>query len=117
MLTVETQSREASVWVVSLSGRLMIGAEGQRVETIAGQLFRAGARCVAIDLAGVTHLDSTGIGYLVAAMNHAMAAGGRMPMAAATAKTREAFRLTRLDSVFQFFDTVDAAIQASREEG
>jgi len=117
VLTVETQSREAGVWVVSLSGRLMIGAEGRRVETIAGQLFREGARCVVIDLAGITHLDSTGIGYLVAAMNHAMAAGGRMPMAAAAGKVREAFRLTRLDSVFQFFDTAEAAIQASREQG
>lgn len=116
MLTVESQLREAGVWVLSVSGRLMIGAEGQRVETIAGQLFREGARCVVIDLAGVTHLDSTGIGYLVAAMNHSMAAEGQMPMAAATPKIREAFRLTRLDSVFQFFNTVDEAIQASREQ-
>lgn len=116
MLTVESQLREEGVWVVSVAGRLTIGAEGQRVETVTGQLFREGARCVVIDLAGVTHLDSTGIGYLVAAMNHAMGAGGQMPMAAATAKIREAFRLTRLDSVFQFFDTVDAAIAASREQ-
>lgn len=116
MLTIESHLRETGVWVLSVSGRLMIGAEGQRVETAAGQLFREGARCVVIDLAGVTHLDSTGIGYLVAAMNHAMAANGMMPMVAATPKIREAFRLTRLDSVFQFYDSVDTAVTASREQ-
>ena len=88
----------------------MIGADGPRVRDLIGSLFAQGAHRVVVDMAGVTHLDSTGIGYLVAAMNDAMNAGGELLLAAATPKTREAFRLTRLDSVFRFLDTVDHAV-------
>lgn len=113
MVIIESRLYKPGVWVISIEGRLTIGSDGQRAETLAAQLFAGGARVVIFDLARVTHLDSTGIGYLVAAMNHAMEAGATLLMAAATPKTREAFRLTRLDSVFSFFDSVDAAAAAA----
>ncbi len=99
---------------MSIVGRLIIGSDGPRVQNLISTLFGQGAKRVVIDMAGVTHLDSTGIGYLVAAMNDAMNAEAELLLAAATAKTREAFRLTRLDSVFQFFDTVEAASAATK---
>lgn len=113
---IELDSRQVApdTWVVSIVGRLIIGSDGPRVQNLISSLFGQGARRVVIDMAGVTHLDSTGIGYLVAAMNDAMNAEADLLLAAATVKTREAFRLTRLDSVFQFFDSVEAATATRR---
>ena len=92
-----------------LSGRLMLGPEGQALERKVDELLAKGYRKFIFDLAGVTHIDSTGIGRCIAGLNKIMAAGGKLHMAAAARPVREGFRVTRLDRVFRFYDDIDSA--------
>jgi anti-anti-sigma factor len=73
------------------------------------KLIDAGARAIIFDLAGVTHLDSTGIGQFIATMTGGLKKNARVVMACANAHVRESFRVTLLDKVFKFVDTVDEA--------
>ena len=98
--------------MLSLSGRLMLGPEGQQLERTVDDLLTRGYRKFVFDLAGVTHIDSTGIGRCISSLNKIMAAGGKLHMAAAAKPVREGFRVTRLDRVFRFFEEVDAAKSA-----
>ena len=66
-------------------------------------------RKIIIDLSAVTHIDSTGIGRCIAGLNKCMVAGARLHMAGAKGQVREAFRVTRLDRMFKFFDQVPDA--------
>ena len=90
--------------VITLSGRLMLGPEGQQLENTVEDLLAKGFRRFVFELSGVTHIDSTGIGRCIASLNKIMAAGGKLHMAAAAKQVREGFRVTRLDRVFRFFD-------------
>ena len=111
-LTIETRDLGAQTALLKLSGGLMLGREGQELETNVSRLLAQGYRNFVFDLAGLTHIDSTGIGRCIASLNLIMQAKGKLHMAAAPVPVREGFRVTRLDRVFRFFDDVPAAQSA-----
>lgn len=109
MLTIEHKELAPKVVLVTLAGRLMLGAEGAQLETAVSNLIDEGYTRFVFDMSGVTHIDSTGIGRCIASLNKITKAGGKLHMAAAAGQVREGFRVTRLDRIFRFFDTVPAA--------
>jgi len=95
--------------VIRLQGKVMISEASDRIGAAVEELVRAGTRTVIIDLSGVTALDSTGIGYLIAGYNRITAAGGEMRMAGATGHIMQNFRVNQLDRVFAFYPSVEEA--------
>jgi anti-sigma B factor antagonist len=95
--------------VVAPAGRLILGAESEQIVTLVEELLRHGTHTIIFDLAGVTSLDSTGIGRFIACYKQILAAGGKMRMAGATGHLVDVFRITRLDTVFPFYATVEEA--------
>jgi len=95
--------------VIRLQGKVMISEASDRVGAAVEELVRAGTLTVIIDLSGVTALDSTGIGYLIAGYNRITAAGGEMRMAGATGHIMQNFRVNQLDRVFAFYPSVEEA--------
>ncbi len=75
------------------------------------QLTGDGLERIILDLTQVDFVDSSGLGAIVAAMKN-LGTDVRMDLAGLTPTVRKVFRLTRMDTVFQLFDTVDAATQA-----
>jgi anti-sigma B factor antagonist len=98
--------------VVALSGKIMMGAESEQIVTVVDDLLRAGTRTIIFDIAGVTHIDSTGIGRFISSFNKIAAAGGEMRMAGATGHLYQSFHVSRLDTVFRFFPTVEDAAKS-----
>jgi len=98
--------------VVTLAGKLMIGSEGERIVTLVDDLLREGKRTIVFDIAGVTGIDSTGIGLFISSYNKAAAAGGEMRMAGAAGHVFDAFHVSLLDQVFPFFPSVEEACRA-----
>ena len=95
--------------VMPLAGKLMLGQGGEQIVSTVEELLRQGKRDFIFDLSGVSAIDSTGIGHFIASYNKIMGAGGDMRMAGATGHVLEAFRVSRLDTVFPFYPSVEAA--------
>jgi anti-anti-sigma factor len=95
--------------VVTITGLLVLGPGCTELETLVPQLVDAGARKLVFDLSGVTRIDSTGIGRFIDTYGRLKKSGGEMRLAGANGAVREAFRMTRLDRVFSFYATVEAA--------
>jgi anti-anti-sigma factor len=95
--------------VVTLSGKLMMGHDGEPIVPLVEELLREGKRIIVFDLSGVSVIDSTGIGRFIASYNKIMAAGGEMRMAGATGHILQSFRVSLLDQVFPFFPTAEDA--------
>ena len=87
----------------------MLGEESAQLETLVPQLVKDGRKCLIFDLSGVTHIDSTGIGRFIDAYSRLGQVGGQVRLAGATGMVRDSFRVTRLDTVFKFYPTVEAA--------
>lgn len=112
MLKIEHHEIKPGITLILLSGRVMLGPEGQQIETLVSRLLQDGHRQFVFDLSGVTHIDSTGIGRFISSFNMVREAGGKLFMAGASGQVREGFRVTRLDTVFQFFPEVESACAA-----
>ena len=64
---------------------------------------------VVLDLAQVDFIDSSGLGAIVAAMKQ-LGPDRRLDLAALNPNVDKVFRLTRMDSVFHIFATVEDAL-------
>lgn len=109
-ISQRTLGEDGAIAVIALAGRLMLGPGGAEFEAMANRLYDGGTgRKVIVDLGGVTHIDSTGIGRCISVLNKAMKTGGQLHMAGAKGQVRDSFRVTRLDRMFRFFETVEEA--------
>ena len=110
-MKISHKETDRGIVVISVSGRIMLGDESQKIETLVTDLIAKGHRNFVFELSGVKHIDSTGIGRFISSLNKVMEAGGKMRMAGAGGVVREGFRVTRLDTVFAFFPDVEAACE------
>lgn len=64
-----------------------------------------------LDLEGVEFIDSTGLGVMVGAAKRMRVADGSLRIVSSQAHLSELFSLTRLDEVFDLFETLDDALE------
>lgn len=112
MLEIQAEDLRPGVIVIRLTGKLMMGPESASLESLVNGRMDAGARHLVFDLSGVKAIDSTGIGRFISAYNRIMQVNGTLGMSAAPPVVRQSFRVTRLDTVFRFYDTVEEAVAA-----
>jgi len=110
-LAIEQKDMNGATSVITLRGKLMLGEEAAQMEGLVPQLLKDGRKNLVFDLSGVTHIDSTGIGRFIDAYSRLMPVGGQMRLAGASGAVRDSFRVTRLDTVFKFYPTVEAACE------
>jgi anti-anti-sigma factor len=108
-LSIEHKQIAPDTGVVAISGKLLVGPGCLELEALVPQLMAAGARNLVFDLSKMTRIDSTGIGRFIDTYGRLRQSGGQMRMAGAAGIVRDAFRLTRLDTVFPFYPTVEEA--------
>ena len=109
LLEIREQETEPGTAVISLEGSVMRGPEGERIESVLNELLSRGFLNIIFDLSGVKRIDSTGIGRFIYSLNKVEEKGGKLRMAGAQGYVRECFRVTRLDTIFQFCPTVEEA--------
>jgi len=108
---VEHRDLDSSTSVITLRGALILGPAGKQLEALVPQLLSSGRRNLVFDLSGVTHIDSTGIGCFIDAHSRLEKIGGQMRLAGASGMVRDTFHVTRLDTVFRFFPSVESACE------
>src|SRR3954451_14539582 len=107
-----------------VSGFPVLGVTGE-IDIYTAPLFKQavvnlvseGNRSVIIDLSGVSFMDSSGFGTLLGATKRLRPMGGGLHLAAPNSTIQRMLRLTRLDSIMQIHDSVDAAVQSVQEGG
>ena len=95
--------------VVKVAGKVMMGADSERITMLVADLLKQSKRTIIFDLSGITAVDSTGIGRFISSYNQIAAAKGDMRMAAAPGLLTRVFHVCRLDTVFRFYPTVEDA--------
>lgn len=107
--------REQDGWtVLAVSGEIDIATAPSLREKLHSLLANHKLRLV-IDLDDVGFLDSTALGVLVGALKRARTDDGEVRIACAQPRVLKVFEITRLDSAFDLFDSVDEAVRGARE--
>ena|SRR5690349_52508 len=98
--------------VITITGKVMMGPESEQITTLVDDLLSQAKRIIIFDIAGITKIDSTGMGRFISSYNQVAAAGGEIRMAGAPRFVFQAFHVCRLDTVFRFYSSVDEARDA-----
>lgn len=102
------------VTILDLEGRITIGAGNDLMAAQLRRLLEGGARNLLINLAGVTQIDSSGIGTIVRTFVTLSNSGGSLKLLGATGRVLEVLSLTRLRSAIPMFDDEATALASFR---
>lgn len=109
ILTIERKQLPPDITVLELSGRIILGNNSRDVELKLAEILAQNARKIIFDLAGVTMLDSTGVGILVVSQAKIKKEGGELRISGATGVVEDILKMTSVDKLVHFFPTVAAA--------
>jgi anti-sigma B factor antagonist len=112
MFSFERSERDG-ITVLSLVGNLDAAtAAGLKEEVVA--LSDAKKKSVAVDMARLTLIDSTGVGVLISLFKRTRAQGGAVHFAGLAGQPKEIFRLLRLDRSLDLHAKLDDALAKLR---
>jgi len=109
ILTIERNQIPPDITVLEMSGRIILGNDSRNVEVKLGEILRENGKKIIFDLKGVTMLDSTGVGILVACKGKIAKEGGELRIAGATGIVQDVLRMTSVDKLVKVFPTVNEA--------
>jgi anti-sigma B factor antagonist len=98
--------------LIEASGKIEFGESCLQLRDVAKRLTSDGGRYFVLDMAGITHMDSAGLGLLLSIYATIRNHGGDLKLLNVSDRIKELLRVTGLMHVFQMFDDEDEAIQA-----
>lgn len=105
-----TERNYGEVTVVDLKGKITIGRGDVVLRETVQKLFDEGHRQILLNLAGVSYMDSAGIGELVACHKRAVEKSGTLKLLNPSGKVYDLLQLTKLDEVFETFTDEKTAL-------
>ena len=106
------EKETSGVTVLALSGRITLGDESNQLRTKIKDILGQGMKRLVLDLGNVSYIDSAGLGTLVAGYTSAQSQGASMKLANLTKRFREQLHVTKLVTVFEVYESVDAAVKS-----
>ena len=114
-MSIQTSTRVVDgVAIVDITGQLRLGEGTGKLRDVVQQLVRDGYRKILLNLAGVTHVDSSGIGELVMNYTTLRNQGGEVKLLNLNKNVRNLLQITRLFTVFDVHDDQASAVKAFR---
>ena len=110
------ERRTGDVTILDLKGRLRLGGNAVALHKSIRSLVLEKKTLIVLNLAGVTFIDSCGLGELVASQISVKNKGGEIRLLALTDTLRELMTLTRLLSVFDTYESEADAVQSFVEQ-
>ena len=98
------------VRIIGLSGKITIGAGDVKIRELVGDALEDGKTKVIFDLGGVSAIDSSGIGEMVACYTTVAKRGGSLKLMHLSPKINDILQVTQLITVFDVFDDEQEAL-------
>jgi anti-anti-sigma factor len=96
--------------IVDLAGPLKLGKAQEVFRDQVRQLLDAGSTLIAVNLSGVSELDSSGVAALVQAFTSFKRAGGKCIFFSANKRVLMLVKMVRLDTILDFVEDEAAAL-------
>ena len=105
-----TVRKIGNVNILDLKGPLRVGEAEQKFRDQVKSLIDSGEIIVAVNLAGVPMVDSSGIGAFVRTHKLLKEAGGKFTLFAPTKMVRQTLKMVRLDRLFGLYEDEATAL-------
>ena len=104
------ERREGDVAVLDLKGRIRINGGTLALHRSIRCLVEEGKTKILLNLAGVTHIDSTGLGELISSYITVSNKGGQIKLVHLTERLKDIMTITKLLTVFDVYDNEPDAL-------
>ena len=103
---------ELNASVIDLSGKLIGDAFMQEMNQTLHKLIDEGIKNVVVDLGKVSMITSAGVGSLISGFTSMKNVNGCFKLADVPDKVKGVLYVTKLDTIFNFYDSVDDALNS-----
>jgi anti-sigma B factor antagonist len=107
-----TQRHSANVTILDLSGKIQIGESSINLRTSLRELMREDKKHILLNLSDISHIDSCGLGELVAGFVSAEKNGGELKLLNLTDRVSELMMITKLLTVFEVYENEEEAVSS-----
>jgi anti-sigma B factor antagonist len=101
-----------SVTVLDLNGKLVLGDGDTLLKDKVHSLVFQGRKQIVFNMGGVSYVDSSGLGALVASSMTAKNNGGQIKLVALTKRLHDLLVISKLVNVFETFDSEADAVNS-----
>ena len=112
MLNIQTR-QEGSASVVTIQGKVNFEVTAQLRDVIRETVATQQPKLLVINLDGVSFIDSSGLGLLVAARNSVDKSGGKLHLSCLPTTVKKTFDQTNLTNYFSIFATEQDALRGA----
>jgi anti-sigma B factor antagonist len=106
------ERQENDVTVLELSGEILLDDGDLEFRKRIHDLVARGQVKIVVDLGAITHIDSAGVGMMVAKQKTVHEHGGDLKLVHLTGRSQRLLAIMRLATVFEVFDDVDKAVNS-----
>jgi len=110
-MNFKTESHGA-VMVVMVREERLDAHNSNELKVEMNRLFESGTRNLVVDLKEVRFIDSSGLGVLVSGFKNASTHQGSIKLCCLQTQVKSMFELTRLQRVFDIYQTIDEALES-----
>jgi len=107
-----TERRFGAVIIVDLKGKAAFGTRGLALRQIVENLLDRGERCILLNMAEVSYMDSGGIGELVVSLVRVSKRCGQLKLVNLTDRTHRLLEMTGLIDVIRHFSDETEAVNS-----
>ena len=107
-----TERTVDGVAVLDLEGRIVLGEESSALRERVKNLLGQDRKRIVLNMGNVGYIDSAGLGALVASYTSAKNQGAILKLVNLGGKFREVLQVTKLLTVFEVYDSEQAAISS-----
>jgi anti-sigma B factor antagonist len=111
------ERREGDVAVLDLKGRIRISGGTLALHRSIRCLVDEGKTKILLNLAGVTHVDSTGLGELISSSVTLSNKGGQIKLIHLTERLQDIMTIAKLLTVFDVYDNEADALASFTDHG
>jgi anti-sigma B factor antagonist len=101
---------DSGVLELRLTGTMTMGTQLQRFEWLVEELTKDQQNRIVVDMSGITYVDSSAVGVLVACHGMVKQGGGQFRLAGLSDRVAKIFKMGGVDTVLLIDPTRDAAV-------
>ena len=101
-----------NVTILDLAGKIRMGDDIAKLTMALRVVVADGAKNILLNMAGITYIDSSGLGELVAGYTTLQRSGGELKLLHLTDRVSELMIITKLLTVFEAFDDEMEAVNS-----
>ncbi|MFZ1081115.1 MAG: STAS domain-containing protein [Candidatus Kryptoniota bacterium] len=102
---------KSGVVLIEIEGNIVGGPDAMSLNEEVHKLVNSGTKKIIIDMKSVEHINSSGLGILIASLNAVHQVNGDLKIANASSRVLDLLKITKLSQIFESYKSVDEAVK------